>query len=312
MVTAIRAMGHEPLWVVSRNKEYARYFSIDTGIPKTSTDVRRALRDQQVGFAYVNVVLDRRYYYISAACAAKKHILCDGPISTNSKHAYALVAQSKESGVMLAVNQPHRASTIHQTMRRLLREGEIGRLQSLLVVRGGPFQPLAKRRSEEAKREGEILLDVSVYDVDLARFLTGEEPREVIVLPGALQEGAQSQVAYSVRMTGDVIFQAYESFSIAEIESTVMLAGEHGALIAHGTLNDKGSRTLVRRVGSRNELTPVRERDPYHATVEDFLTSRHRPLSWLCRGEDSIQALRTIEAIAEANRKRRPVSLKRE
>jgi len=311
MVAAIRSMGHEPLWVVSRNKEYARFFSIDTGIPHTSTDARRALRDAQVGFAYVSAVRDRRKHYISAACAAGKHILCDGPLSSSSRTANDLVQQCKKAGVVLALNQPHRASTIHQTMRRLLREGEIGKLQSVLVVRGAPFHAPANRRSEEEEIEGEILIDISVDDVDLARFLTGEEPQEVSVLPDAPSSGLRrQQIAYGMRMTGNVIFQAYESFSTAELESIVMLAGSHGALIAHGTLNGKGPCTLMRRVGARNELTPVRERDPHHATVEDFLAFPRRPSDWLCLGDDNVVALRTIEAIAESDKKRRSVILR--
>lgn len=309
MVAAIRSMGHEPRWVVSRNREYARCFSADTGIPCAATDARRALRDETVGFVYVSAVRDRRKHYISAACAAGKHILCDGPVSGSSKGAGDLVLQCEQAGVMLALNQPHRASTIHQTMRRLLREGEIGRLQSVLVVRGAPFHPPPNRRSEDEGKEGEILLDLSVDDIDLARFLTGEEPREVTVLPGISAVTAQQQIAYNVRMTGDVIFQAYESFSAAEFESIVMLAGDHGALIAHGTLNGKGPCILMRRMNGRNELTPVRERDPYHATIENFLASLRRPSGWLCRGRDNVVALRTVEAIAEADRKRRAVRL---
>jgi 1,5-anhydro-D-fructose reductase (1,5-anhydro-D-mannitol-forming) len=309
MVAAIRSMGHEPRWVVSRNEEYARYFSEDTGIPQTTTDARRALRDPQVGYAYVSAVRERRKYYIMAACAAGKHVLCDGPLSSTSRIAGELVAQCQESGVALVLNQPHRASTIHQTMRRLLREGEIGRLQSLLVIRGAPFHPPPNRRLEEGVRGGEILLDVSVDDVDLARFLTNEEPVEVSVLPGVSADNSRQQIAYSARMTNGVVFQAYESFCTGEIESMVMLAGDHGALIAHGTLSGKGPCTLVRRSGGRNELTPVRERDPHHTTVEDFLASDDRKSDWLCRGEDNVVALHTVEAIAEADRKRRTVRL---
>ncbi|PZU85508.1 MAG: gfo/Idh/MocA family oxidoreductase [Shinella sp.] len=309
MVAAIRMMGHEPLWVVSRNKEYARFFSVDTGIPHTATDARRALLDPAVGFAYVSAVRDRRKHYVSAAGAARKHVLCDGPLSHSSRTANDLVHQCREAGVLLALNQPFRASTIHQTMSRLLREGEIGKLQSVVVVRGAPFSPPANRRREGESIEGDILFDLSVDDIDLARFLSGQEPQEVSVVPGDVSGHRRQQIAYSIRMTGEVIFQAYESFSTAEIESIVMLAGSHGTLIAHGTLNARGPGTLVRRVSGRNELTPVRERDPHHATIEEFLALRRRQSEWLCQGDDNVIALRAIEALAQADRKHRSIKL---
>lgn len=309
MVSAIRSVGHEPLWVVSRNNDYARSFSEDMGIPRTSTEAQQALSDPAVGFVYVSAARGRRGHYVSAAATAGKHILCDGPLADTSRAVQALVEQCERSGVALAVNQPLRASTIHQTMGRLVLEGEIGTLRSLLIVRGAPFQPPANRRSEALEKPVDLLLDISVQDVDLARFLTGREPIEVSALPEASRNDPRQQMAYAMRLTGDVLFQAYESFTTAELDSMVILAGDQGALIAHGTLNGKISGTLVRRLGARNELIPVRDRDPHCTTVEGFVSSIRQSLPWLCRGEDCVMALRTVEALAVSDRKRRTITV---
>lgn len=309
MVAAIRSVGHEPLWVVSRNREYARVFSEDLNIPKTSVEARQALSDPLVNFVYISAVRERRKHYISTAAKAGKHILCDGPIAASSRIAGTLVEQCKEAGVALVVNQPSRVSTIHQTMRRLLAEGEIGTLQSVLIIRGAPFQPSPNRRTDEVTDRGDILLDITVEDIDLARFLTGQEPIEVSALPIEAADKGVDQVSYTIRMSGGALFQAYESFAIAEIESLVILAGDHGALIAHGTLNGKGSGTLIRRLNGRNELIPVRERDQHFTTLEGFLATFQRPVTWMCRGEDSVIVLRKVEAIVAACRKRRTVAV---
>lgn len=309
MVAAMRSVGHQPLWVVSRNKEYAKVFSEDLNIPGTSVEVRQALADPRVDFVYISAVLERRRHYISTAVRARKHILCDGPISANSRVAASLVEQCRQAGIALVVNQPSRASTIHQTMRRLVIEGEIGRLQSLLIIRGAPFQPSPHRRTHESPERGDIFLDLSVEDIDLARFLTGQEPVAVSTLPTGAAGPDIDQLSYGVRMSGDAIFQAYESFTVAEIESVVMLAGDHGALIAHGTLNGKGSGTLIRRLNARNELIPVRERDQHFTTLEGFVAALPRQDSWMCRGEDGVIALRTAEAIAASARKHRTIAV---
>ncbi|GLU30017.1 Gfo/Idh/MocA family oxidoreductase [Brucella sp. NBRC 12950] len=308
MVSAIRTLGHQPRWVVSRDKQYAQFFSEDTGIDHTATSARRALSDPEVAFAYVSAARDRRRHYVMAASAARKHILCDGPIASTSKGAAELVATCLQSGISLVVNQPHRASSIHQTMHRLVREGEIGILRAIQIVRGAPFHAPANRRMTEERRPGDMLLDITVNDVDLARFLTGKEPEQVVALP--IEASASTdQNCYAIHMSDGVIFQAFESFEIAEIESLVILMGDHGSLTAHGTLNSKGPATLIRRVGNRNELTPVREGDPYHSTVEQFVDAIGGNFDWLCSGEDNVAALRTVEAIAEANRKHRKVYL---
>lgn len=308
MVSAIRSVGHEPLWVVSRNNDYAKSFSEDLAIPRTSTEAQQALGDPAVSFVYVSAARSRRGHYVSAAAAAGKHVLCDGPLADTSRVVRALVERCEHSGVALAVNQPLRASNIHQTMGRLVIEGEIGALRSLLIMRGAPSQS-PNRRSEALEEPSDLLLDMSVQDIDLARFLTGRNPIEVSALPTTPGDGRRQQMAYAMRLDGDVLFQAYESVTTAEFDSMVMLAGDQGALIAHGTLNGKASGTLVRRLGARNELIPVRDRDAHCTTVEGFVASIHKPTPWLCRGEDCIMALRTVEALAASDRKRRTITM---
>ncbi|WP_287313909.1 Gfo/Idh/MocA family oxidoreductase [Mesorhizobium sp.] len=307
MVNAIRAIGHHPLWVVSRRKRDAADFAEDLEIPKCSTDLARVLRDPAVGFSYVSARLARRPHYISAAAGAGKHVLCDGPIAPTSKAAAAMVNACRNAGVLLAVNQPFRASGVHQTMRRLIADGEVGQVLSVLVVRGGPHG-LGFRRSEPPDESDKIFLGASVDDIDLARFLTNAEPVEVNAVsspPGDLP----NLLAYTVRLDNGGILQVHESFRTADLESTVLVAGDRGALLANGTLNARSSGTLVRRHAGRNELVPLRERDPYAFTAADFVSSRAQGSSWLARGEDSVMALTVAEALLLSSRKRRTVAI---
>ena len=308
MVAAIRALGHVPLWVVSRSARDATQFAEDLSIPQATTDMKRVWQDSAVTAAYVSAARRRRPHYISAAAGARKDILCDGPISESSKGADALVQLCEDAGVLLAVNQPFRASVIHQTMKRLIADGDIGTVQSVLMVRGGPYQPPPNRRKHELDETGQIHLDVSVDDIDLARFLTDAEPSEA----NALAEQSvkdPDHIAYAIRMSDGSLFQAHESFRTADIDSMVLVAGDRGVLIANGTLNGRASGTLVRKIGGKSELVPVRERDLHLATVEDFVTARDRAPSWLSTGADSVVALRGAEAVAMSARKGRTIAV---
>lgn len=300
MVAAIRAAGHQPLWVVSRNRQYAAHFSEDMEIPGVALDARRTLRDPRVGFAYVSAIRERRKHYILAAAAEGRQVLCDGPIAGNSRIAAQLSEACRKAGIMLALNQPLRALSPHQTMRRLAQEGEIGVLQSVLIARGAPFQPPPNRHVEETADRSDALLDHTIDIIDLARFLTGQEPATVSALAGL------DQRTYAMRLSGGALFQSYESFTTAEFESVVMLAGDRGTLIANGTLSGRGSGALVRRLNGRSELIPVRDRDQHVTTVEAFLALPQKPATWMALGEDNVIALRAAEAVRAAQN-RRPV-----
>lgn len=307
-VAAIRAVGHSPLWVVSRKKADAEYFAKDLDIPRSTTNLEYVFADPEVEFAYVSAELKRRAHYISASAQSRKNVLCDGPISQNSRTAAELVHLCEEAGIILAVNHPFRASTVHQTMRRLIMDGDIGAPQSILLMRGGPYKPAPNRRVAKVDVTGDVYLDMSVDDVDLARFLTGAEPSEVSAL-GEPRTGKPAQVSYALRFDNGVTFQAFESFRTAEVESLVLVAGSKGTLVAHGTLNGRNSGTLMRHLGGRNEFVPVRNGELLLATVEDFVAARDRKPSWVARGSDNVIALRAVEAVAASAQKRRAVEI---
>jgi len=308
VVEAIRSVGHSPLWVVSRSKRDADHFAEDLGIPHSTTELGPVLQDPSVGFAYISASLKRRPHYITAAAGAGKHILCDGPISCTSKTASALVELCRAARASLVVNQRLRASTIHQTMRRLVRDGDIGAVQSIVLIRGGPYQAPPNRRARDFNDGSGIYLDVSVENIDLARFLTGAEPVEATALITS-EKMVPSQATYILRLSDGSLFQAHESFRTADIESMVLVAGDRGALIAQGTLNGRTSGTLMRRADGRNEAVPVRDHDVHLATVREFANTRGQTPSWLSQGTDSVIALRTVEAVAMSAKKRRTVPI---
>lgn len=307
MVEAIRLAGHEPKWVVSRNSEYAHFFSVDMDIPNKAIDAGRALRDPNVNYVYVSAGVARRKHYVTRSISVGKHVLSDGPLSSNSRTAEVLASRAALAGLTLAINEPARASTIHQTMRRLLAEGEIGALQSILIVRGGPFQPRMDRRSDTAGDDGDICAEVTVQDIDLARFLSDQEPVAVTCTPFELDHTPPQQMAYSIQLSGGALCQAFESFQTSDLESLVLLAGDNGTLIAHGTLNFRGIGTLVRRIAGRNELIPVRERDPHRTTIDEFIASVRRGPTWLGDGTDNAKALKTVEALVASSRRRKTI-----
>lgn len=308
MVAAVRAMGHSPLWVVSRDQADALHFANDLSIPQATTDMERVWSDPAVKFVYISASLERRQHYLVAAADAGKHILCDGPLAEDSKTARLLVRHCFDRDVVLAVNQPLRASAVHQAMRRLILEGEIGAIQSLSILRGGPFQPPPNRRGEIAGT-GSVFLDISTEDIDLARFLTGREPIEAIAFARE-SNGAPYHLAYTIRMEDGSLLQAHESFGTADMESMVVAAGSDGVLIASGTLGARGSGILMRRVAGRNELVPVRDRDLHTATLEDFVAAAKHQASPLATGMDSLAALVATEAVASAARRGRATAIR--
>lgn len=311
MVSAIRSLGHLPLWVVSRNLQYAQSFAEDLDIPNATNDLTGVWADPQVRFVYVSATRDRRSYHIRSAAKAGKHILCDGPICEDRDQAEQLIKLCHDMKVTLAVHHVARASNVHQTMKRLIREGEIGQLQSISLIRGGAYHPPPNRRDQAAVEDSDIVYDAAVESVDLARYLTDSEPHQVFAMAKP-SEHLPQHLAFALRMDGECIFQSHESFVTADIEDMVLVAGNKGSLTASGTLNGRGAGTLTRRIAGKNELIPIRERDVHVAAVQDFVTGLHGRPTWLSTGEDSVANLQTVEAMLMSVKNGRLVDIKSE
>lgn len=309
MVAAIRTVGHLPLWVVSRDPHYARSFADDMDIPNATSDMQLVWDDPEVRFVYVSATRRRRPHHIAAAAEAGKHILCDGPLCDDKQEAARLVGLCHDTKVTLAVHHLGRASSVHQTMKRLIREGEIGQVHTISIARGGPFHPRPNRRAQHSSGEGDILYDAAIEDVDLVRFLTDAEPQYATGM-WKLSENSPQQIAFLIHMDDGSLFQGHESFLTTEMEDTVVVAGTKGALIANGSLNGRGSGTLTRRLAGKNELIPIRERDIHLAAVQDFVTGLHGRPTWLSTGEDSVANLHTIDALSAAVKGKQVVDIK--
>lgn len=130
---------------------------------------------------------------IIAAARAGKHIFCEKPIDTNLEVIDKALIAVREAGVKLQVGFNRRFDTNYKRVRDAIVNGEIGKPQILHITSRDPSPPPL----EYLKSSGGIWIDCSIHDMDMSRFLIGEEVEEVYAL-GAVN------IDQSLREFGDV------------------------------------------------------------------------------------------------------------
>lgn len=100
-----------------------------------------------------------------------KHILVEKPITGTLKEALELEALAKESGVKFMVGHIERFNPIVMEVKRWIEKTNVGDLISLSARRIGPYQPKTQDIG--------VVIDLSVHDIDVMRYLTGSEVRSV-------------------------------------------------------------------------------------------------------------------------------------
>lgn len=303
MVDAIRGAGDEPLWVISQNRDHAAKFSADCRILHHTTSLADALADPNVDAVYVSSANSRHHDQVMAAAAARKHVLCDKPLATTRSDAAAMVAACRSAGVVLAVNHHLRASAIHRRMRQMISDGVIGKVRSMSVLHAGLLREILQTWRITDRNEGAIYLDLSVHDIDLARFLLQQEPVSVMGMGGAVDLGGadiHDHALYIMRMNGGAFLQAQESFVTPAVESQVLVLGSTGMLAAQGTLAQRAGGTLLHRRLGEVATIEVPQVDLYLETIRSFRAAIDGKGSPLASGEDGLLSLAGAETVRNA------------
>jgi predicted dehydrogenase len=112
---------------------------------------------------------------ILEAAAKGKHIICEKPLALSPESAQQAVQACQQAGVTLFVAHVVRYFPEYALAKRLVDEGQIGKVATLRLLRGSyrPKKPVGNWFLDESKSGG-ILLDLMIHDIDYARWVAGE------------------------------------------------------------------------------------------------------------------------------------------
>jgi myo-inositol 2-dehydrogenase/D-chiro-inositol 1-dehydrogenase len=243
--------------------------------------------------------------YIERAAKNNKAVFCEKPIDLSIervKAAYDIV-ESEKLAVMIGFNRrfdPHFAS-----LKARIDGGMAGEIELVSIISRDPIPPPA----EYVARSGGLFRDMMIHDLDMARFLIGEEFTEIYAVGSALVNpaiGAAGDVD-----TASVILKS-ASGKICQISNSRRAAyGYDQRIEVHGSkgLLQAGNvlETSVSFSGAKGILAdPVqnfflqRYEQAYKQEIEQFA-------AWIASGEnpspnmfDGLQAQRLADAATEA------------
>jgi len=124
--------------------------------------------------------------YIERASYAGRAIFCEKPIDLAAERVRACLRVVQRSGVALMVGFNRRFDTHFLTLKRRLDAGEIGAVELLTIISRDPAPP----PPAYVATSGGLFRDMMIHDLDMARFLLGEEPVEVHAAASCLVDAA--------------------------------------------------------------------------------------------------------------------------
>jgi predicted dehydrogenase len=165
--------------LVSGHRDKALRIAAQYGVPESSIysyEQMDAFRDNKtIDAVYVALPNSMHAEYTIRSAKAGKHVLCEKPMSTTVADAEAMIAACKAANVklMIAYRLHYEPTTLRAI--KLIRDGNLGVVQAIVSANGFNIKP-GEWRATKTLGGGGPLLDVGIYELNAARYLTGEEP----------------------------------------------------------------------------------------------------------------------------------------
>jgi myo-inositol 2-dehydrogenase / D-chiro-inositol 1-dehydrogenase len=274
-----------------------------------------AIARPDVDAVVIGTPTDTHVGYLLKAVELGKAVLCEKPIDLDMAKSESAAAEVERVGgrVMLAFNR--RFDSTFAAIRRAIDAGRIGEVRQVIISSRDPGMPPAAY----VKSSGGIFRDMTIHDLDMARWLLGEEPVLVSAVGARVIDPTLSQ--YEDYDTAMVLLQT-ASGKQAHINNCREAVYGYDQRVevfgATGMLTQDNLRPTTMRVTTA-ETTDAREpllnffleryAQAYRAEMEAFIDAlaEEKPMPTTMR--DGVMALRLAECAIESVRTGRSIAV---
>ena len=284
--------------------------AIAAGWGATVAPLAQVLDDPAIGGVLICSSTDQHLAHALAAVAAGKAVFCEKPVDLDLAKARAAAPNFVGARFVLGFNRrfdPH-----FRALKARLDAGAIGRLESLQLVNHDPAAP----PPGFVPTSGGLFKDFTIHDLDMARWLLGEEPVEVYATASCLVDpeiGRQGDVdtARTVLKTasGRLCVISNTRRSGYGYDQRIEAFGSAGMLCA-GNVADDTVHTLTEAGALSAPLRPgfaTRYAAAYRAQLDHYAEVAQGRVPSSVGYADGLAALALAEACGESARNGRAI-----
>jgi myo-inositol 2-dehydrogenase/D-chiro-inositol 1-dehydrogenase len=252
-----------------------------------------------------------------AAARAGKAIYGEKPIDNNLQRAYETVMELRRSSAHIMIGLNRRFDRDHAALRADVQAGQVGRIQSMQLASRGPN---SVPTPDYLRGSGGFYRDKCVHFFDLIRWISGEEPVDVVAMGSVI---ADASVAEADDVDTATILMRLASGGLAHVDNARRAVyGYDDRIEVFGTAglieSSRVRRGNVMRIAAdgsiRHDGLPrdsfERYSDSYAAAFDAFVDAVAGISADIPTIDDGFMAQIIAEAATVSARERRIVSIK--
>jgi predicted dehydrogenase len=276
----------------------------------------KLLEELRPDIVTVAVPTELHHQVVSDALHAGCHVLVEKPISATEEQARDLIEQADSLGRKLMVGHIVRFDPAVQALKERLQKGELGRIFQIRCRRLGPFPSRI--------RDVGVVIDLATHDLDIIRFLTGQEAVRVYAeTEQEIHSAYEDILVGTVRLADGTIGILDVNWLTPSKVRELTVTGERGMFLIDLLTQDlyfyenaetNGLRwsaiNLLRGVSEGRMIRyPIGKYEPLKAELEAFVQAVVEDSPVPVNGEDGLAALRLARAMVQSGKEGRSIEL---
>lgn len=280
------------------------------------TDPMAAIAREDVDAVVIGTPTDTHIELLTRAVELGKAVLCEKPIDLDLGKSREAAAQIDKMGgkVMLAFNR--RFDPTFAEVRKAIDAGKIGAVRQVVISSRDPGMP----PEGYVKSSGGLFRDMTIHDLDMARWLLGEDPVSVTAMASRIVDPALVE-KYDDYDSAMVILQTASGKqahinncreAVYGYDQRIEVLGETG-MLAHDNLRPTTMRlTTAEMTDAQQPLLNFfleRYTAAYRAEMDAFVSALVDGMPLPTTAKDGVEALRLAEAALESVRTGQTISV---
>jgi predicted dehydrogenase len=268
--------------------------------------------NQEVDIIYIVLPNGMHAEYTVRGLQAGKHVLTEKPMANTPAQCQQMIDAARKADRRLMVAYRCRYEPYNREAIRIARSGELGPIKVILADAGFNIGDPNQWRLNKELAGGGSLMDIGIYALQAARYLSGEEPTEVNAAISTTPNDprfkeVEETINFQLRFPSGVLANCSSSYGYAG-QNRYRVVGTTGWLEMDPATVYSGLRMKVHH-GNVTEERELPARDHFALEMDHLSTCVLENREPLTPGEEGLRDLRIMMTIYEAARTGRTVKL---
>ncbi len=305
--------------LVSGDRAKALATATKYGVPERSiytyADFDRIRDNPDVDIVYVCLPNSMHAEYTIRAAKAGKHVMCEKPMAISVAECEVMIRACKTAGKKLMIGYRCHFEPFNLEAMRLAKSGAAGKIRYVRSEHGFVQGDPNKWRLKRALSGGGSLMDMGIYSLQAARYMTGEEPIAVTARESTDRRDprfreVEDMIEWTLEFPSGAIAGCQSMYSANQ--NHILLMGDKGRIELEPATRYDGNKMWTGRDGRETAITsppPGPGKTQFAGQLDHLAECILDEREPIVSGEEGLRDMRIVEAIYRSVREGRTVKL---